>query len=424
MSKFQSYIYPLIIIGILFFVFGFLTWINGILIPYFQICLELNNFQASLVAFSSYTAYFVMAMPSAYILRFTGYKKGMVLGLWIMAMGTILFVPAAYSRIYPIFLTGLFVTGSGLALLQTAANPYIAIIGPIESTAQRIGFMGLANKTAGILSIAIFGSLFLFNADDLIRDLNMADLARRAEMLDSYALRIVKPYSIITALLLMLSVMVYFSGIPEINETKNETNIAAAVNNAGSSVFQYPYLILGVISLFLACACEVIPIDGIIIYGRSLGMSIGEVRHFSVYTLYAMLLGYLASTVLIPKFLSQQRALKYCAIAGMVLTLGSYFSEGMLSIIFLMLMGFGAAMLWGTIWGLSLKGLGKFTKIGSAMLLMSVIGGGIFPVIFGKLIDTNLSYPQSAVLLLLPCYLVLLFFSVYGHKIKKWGEMP
>ncbi|MBL7734214.1 MAG: glucose/galactose MFS transporter [Chitinophagaceae bacterium] len=422
MNKFQSYIYPLVIIGVLFFVFGFLTWINGILIPYFQICLELNNFQASLVAFSSYTAYFVMAIPSAYILRFTGYKKGMVLGLFIMAAGTALFIPAANSRIYAVFLTGLFITGSGLALLQTAANPYVAIIGPIESTAQRIGFMGLANKVAGILSITIFGSIFLFNADEIIQKLNLADAAQKAEMLDSYALRIVEPYSIITVLLLLLSVMIYFSRIPEINEIREDiNNFAVDKQQADSSVFQYPYLVLGVISLFFAGACEVIPIDGLIIYSRSLGIPIEEARHYSTYTMYAMLLGYLSSVILIPKVFSQQQALKYCAILGLGLTLGAFVTEGLVSAVFLMLMGFGAAMLWGTIWGLSLKGLGKHTKIGSAMLLMSVIGGGIFPVFFGKLIDISPSYPQSAVLLLLPCYLMLLFFSVYGHRIRRWS---
>lgn len=418
MSK--SYYYPLTIIGILFFVFGFLTWVNGILIPYFQICLELTNFQASLVAFAAYIAYFVMALPSAYILEFTGYRRGMVLGLIVMAVGTILFIPAAYTRTYAVFLTGLFITGSGLALLQTAANPYVAIIGPIESTAQRIGFMGLANKIAGILSLSLLGSIFLFKADDIIASVSKADAAEKATILNAYALKIVNPYIVITIILLLLAVMIYFSKMPEINESKKEEDNVEGQIKSKPSVFYYPHLVLGVLALFFSAACEVIPIDGIIIYSRALGISIEEARHFSTYTLYAMLGGYLASTVLIPKYLSQNRALQACAVLGIVFTIGSYFGTGIVSIIFLMLMGFGAAMLWGTIWGLSLRALGKHTKTGSAMLLMSVIGGGIFPVLFGGLIDRNPSYPQNAILLLIPCYLVLLFFATKGYRMQSW----
>lgn len=424
MSTKKSYYYPLTIIGILFFVFGFLTWVNGILIPYFQICLDLTNFQASLVAFCAYIAYFVMALPSAYILKFTGYRKGMVLGLVIMAVGTVLFIPAAYTRTYSVFLTGLFITGSGLALLQTAANPYVAIIGPIESTAQRIGFMGLANKTAGIIALALLGSIFLFNADEIIAKVNTAGVSERATILNEYALKIVNPYIVITIVLLLLAVMIYFSKMPEINETKKEEGDIVKEVRSRSSVFHYPHLILGVLGLFFAAACEVIPIDGMIIYSRALGIPIEEARHFSTYTLYAMLGGYLASTILIPKYLSQNRALQFCAVIGIVLTLGAYFGSGYSSIICLMFMGFGAAMLWGTIWGLSLRELGIHTKKGSAMLLMSVIGGGIFPLIFGGLIDRNPSYPQNAILLLIPCYLVLFFFASRGYRLQSWKREP
>jgi glucose/galactose transporter len=344
----------------------------------------------------------------------------MVLGLIVMAVGTILFIPAAYTRTYAIFLTGLFITGSGLALLQTAANPYVAIIGPIESTAQRIGFMGLANKIAGILSLSLLGSIFLFRADDIIASVGKANAEEKSTILNSYALKIVDPYIIITVILILLAIMIYFSKMPEINETKKEEGNGEAEIRSRPSVFNYPYLVLGVLALFFSAACEVIPIDGIIIYSRALGIPIEEARHYSTYTLYAMLVGYLASTVLIPKYLSQNRALQLCAVLGIVLTVGSYLSTGIASIIFLMLMGFGAAMLWGTIWGLSLRALGKHTKTGSAMLLMSVIGGGIFPVLFGGLIDRNPSYPQNAILLLIPCYLVVLFFATKGYRMQSW----
>lgn len=421
--KAPAYIYPLTIIGILFFVFGFLTWISGILIPYFQICLELSNVQASLVSFASYIAYFVMALPSAWILRYTGYKKGMAVGLIMMAAGTILFIPAAYSRAYTVFLTGLFITGAGVTLLQTAVNPYVAIIGPIESTAQRIGFMGLANKFAGVISIAILGSIFLFDADAVIANVNTAGAVEKASILDAYALKIVDPYLIITLVLLLLAVMIFFSRMPEINETqKSESDLNSSVTHK-PGVFHYPYLILGVLSLFLSAACEGLPIDGIIIYSRSLGIPIEEARHYTQYTLYAMILGYLASTILIPKYMSQHIALQWCSVMGLAFTLGSYFNSGVVSIYFLIATGFGAAMLWGTIWGLSIRALGKYTKTGSAMLLMSVVGGGIFPLMFGKLIDDNTQHPQKAVLLLIPCYLGLLLFSSFGYRMENWKRL-
>jgi FHS family L-fucose permease-like MFS transporter len=407
------------IIGTLFFVFGFLTWINGILIPYFQICLELSNFQSTWVAFSSYVAYFVMAIPSAKILKHTGYRKGMFFGLLVMALGTMLFIPAAYSRTYELFLFGLFITGSGLALLQTAANPYVAIIGPIESHAQRIGFMGLANKIAGLLSLAIFGSVFLFNADEVIAQITAVPEYEKNQILDAYALKIVLPYIIVTIVLLVLSVMIYFSGLPEVNEERTHT--AYEGETVKNKIVNYPYLVLGVLALFCAGACEVIPIDGIILYSKSLGISLKESRYFAQYTLYAMIAGYIASTVLIPKFLSQNKALMSSALWGIFFTISAYFTEGVISVGCVVLLGFCASVFWGTIWGLSLRGLGKFTKLGSAMLLMSVVGGGIFPMIFGGLMDINKHRPQNAILLLIPCFMFILFYALRGYKIKNWS---
>lgn len=419
MSAAKSYWYPMAIIGTLFFIFGFLTWVNGILIPFFQICLELSNLQALLVVLASYSSYFIMALPSAWVLKYTGYKKGMGVGLFIMAVGTLLFIPAAYTRLYPIFLTGLFITGTGLTLLQTAANPYVAIIGPIESTAQRIGIMGICNKVAGIISTSILGSIFLFNADEIIVKLNTLDIAEKAKLLSDYSLKVVGPYLIISAVLVLLGVLILFSKLPEINET--ETIDENLKNNfqQKDSILQYPYLILGVIALLFTSACEGIPVDGIVLYGRLLGIKVDVARHFATYTLYAMLAGYLFTVIAVPKYFSQQQALRLSAILGLLLATISFIFGGVISIYCIILMGFGSAMLWGTIWGLSLRNLGKFTKQGSALLLMTVIGGGIFPVIYGKLLDIN---ARTAIAILIPCYLFLLFYSTYGYRITRWKK--
>ena len=411
----KSTTYPLIIIGILFFVFGFITWANGVLIPYFRVGLELSNFQSTLVAFSAYVAYFVMAIPSAWILKRTGYKKGMFIGLLVMALGTLLFIPAAYIRAYWLFLTGLFVTGTGLALLQTAANPYVAVIGPIESTAKRIGFMGLANKIAGFVSLAALGSIFLAEADGVVEQVGQATAAEKEAVLRTYMLAVVQPYLVITVLLVALSVLIRFSKLPEVNESAD----TADVTNTGSgkkSILQHPQLLFGVVALFFSSACEVIPIDGIILYSSALGIPIGESRFFAQYTLIAMTLGYVASIFLIPKYLSQEKALLWCAIWGVAMTIGSYTTSTLVSVWFVIAMGFSSAMLWGTIWGIALKGLGRFTKMGSALLLMSVVGGGIFSVIFGRLIDINFGLPQRAILLLIPCNLVMIAYAIFFDR--------
>jgi glucose/galactose transporter len=411
----------MIVISTIFFVFGFIIWLNGILIPYFKICLELTNFQASLVMFAAYIAYFIMALPSAWILKYTGYKKGMVIGLSVMAFGTILFIPAAYSRTYSLFLSGLFVTGTGLTLLQAAVNPYVAVIGPIESTAQRIGFMGLANKIAGIFSILVLGSLFLLDADSIITSITNIDIAKKAEILDVYALKIVVPYLLITGVLLLLAAMIFFSNLPEIDETGMEASNERKVVKQRATVFHHPWLILGVATMFLSIPCEVIPIDGVIIYSKALGIPLAEARHFPTYALAAMLVGYTASILLIPKYLSQNRALQIVSIWGILLSVGSYFSEGMTSIYCLVLTSCGTAVLWGTIWGLSLRGLGRYTKIGGAMLLMGVVGGALWPLLFGRLIDIYPQNPQNAVLMLIPLYLVALVFSSWGYRLESWS---
>jgi MFS transporter, FHS family, L-fucose permease len=418
MTPSRSYTTALLIICALFFFFGFITWVNGVLIPYFQICLELSNFQASLVLFASYSAYFVMALPSARILQRTGYKRGMVIGLLVMAAGTLLFVPAAYGRTYGLFLFGLYLTGTGLTLLQAAANPYIAVIGPIESTAQRVGFLGLSNKIAGILCITLLGSIFLLRADDVLAQIQGVSATQKAALLDAYVLKIVNPYLVITAALVVMAVFIHFTHLPDVDDTAPGTT-STSQSTDRASILHYPHLLLGVLTLFLATACEMIPIDSVIIYGRALGLSIDEARQFPNYGLAMMLLGYLASIFLIPKYVSQQQALQFAAVWGLMLALTAFAVGGTASMYCLVAMGFGTALLWGTIWGLALQGLGRHTKTGGALLLMAVIGGAVLPLVFGRLIDLNPDIPQRALLLMLPLYGGILAYSVWGYKLTK-----
>src|SRR5829696_2881898 len=244
--------YAIVIIGILFFVFGFVTWLNGALIPFLKLACQLeNDIQAFLVTFAFYMAYFFLAIPSSIILKKTGFKNGMALGLLVMAIGSLIFVPAANARSFSLFLTGLFVQGTGLALLQTASNPYISIVGPIESAAKRISIMGICNKIAGMLSPLILGALVLKNATVIETKITQTnDPAVREELLNELAGRVITPYIIIGIVLILLAFLIQKSTLPEIAEAPEDPK-AALAGPAKTSVFQFPHLVLGILCLFL-----------------------------------------------------------------------------------------------------------------------------------------------------------------------------
>ncbi|RZK87841.1 MAG: MFS transporter, partial [Hymenobacter sp.] len=322
---------PIIIIGSLFFIFGFVTWLNSVLIPYLKISCELTNFEAYLVAFAFYISYLVMAIPSAWVLKATGFKKGMSLGLVVMGAGALLFVPAALTRTYGLFLLGLFVQGTGLAVLQTAANPYITILGPRESAAKRISIMGICNKVAGAIAPAALGAVALKDADALVLRLKTMSLADKAAELDALAARVVTPY------LLMLAVLIYFSSLPEI-DTDHEDEAVAAANSSKTSIFHFPHLILGALAMFFYVGVEVIAGDTIISYGASQGIALATAKFFTTCTLIAMTVGYGIGIIAIPRFISQEKALQVSAVTGVLFALGALFTHGYTSVLFISLL--------------------------------------------------------------------------------------
>jgi len=405
----------IIIIGALFFIFGFVTWLNSVLIPYLKIACELNNFEAYLVAFAFYIAYLVMALPSAWILKKTGFKKGMSLGLLVMAAGSLIFVPAAYSRTYELFLLGLFVQGTGLAILQTAANPYVTILGPIESAAKRISIMGICNKIAGAIAPIILGAVALKDVDALVENLKVMPVAQKIAELDLLSERVVFPYLIMMAVLIVLAIMIYFSTLPEV-DTEQEDEELATTNSKKTSIFQFPHLLMGAFALFLYVGVEVIAGDTVISYGVAQGISFVNAKFFTTYTLIAMLVGYIIGILTIPKYLSQEKALKISAIIGIIFGLGAIFSDGFVSVLFISLLGLGNAMVWPAIWPMSIAGLGRFTKIGSSFLIMAIAGGAVLPPLYGYLAD--IVNPQNAYWIVIPCYAYILFFASKGHKIR------
>jgi glucose/galactose transporter len=420
-SKQKSYALPMIIIGALFFIFGFVTWVNGTLIPYLKIACELkSDFQSFLVATAFFIAYTVMAIPSFYVLSRTGYKKGMALGLFIMAVGALLFVPAANARDFNLFLIGLFIIGTGLALLQTASNPYVSIIGPIESAASRISIMGICNKVAGILAGLIFGYIALNDADALEASLKTMDAAARDAKLDELASRVVIPYVIIAAVLIVLAVAILFSGLPDIKDEDETTTTHDTKFVAKTSVFQFPHLLLGVLAIFLYVGVEVMAGDTIISYGKSLGIELSEARFYTQYTLAFMLVGYVIGIFTIPKYLSQSMALRLSAILGVIFTIAAVITTGKLSVMFIALLGLANSLMWPAIFPLAIDGLGRFTKIGSALLVMAISGGAILPLVYAKLAEAlGENGTQDAYAMMIPCYLFILYFAVKGFRAGK-----
>jgi MFS transporter, FHS family, L-fucose permease len=421
MQQNQNNRYAIIIIGILFFVFGFVTWLNGTLIPFLKLACQLeNDIQAFFVTFAFYMAYFFLAIPSSIILKKTGFKNGMALGLLVMAVGSIIFVPAANARSFGLFLTGLFVQGMGLALLQTASNPYISIVGPIESAAKRISIMGICNKIAGMLSPVILGALVLKNATVIEEQVNKAtDAITKNNLLNELATRVITPYIIMAVVLVLLAIMIKRSSLPEIDMNKEDAAIKDSAI-AKTSVFQFKHLMLGVLCLFLYVGVEVMAGDAIGAYGRELGMPLDETKYFTTFTLCSMLAGYIIGIIAIPKYISQQNALAISAVLGVIFSIAVFATTGYTAITFIALLGLANALMWPAIFPLAISGLGKFTKTGSALLIMGIAGGALLPLLYTSLKDKEIfSNAQSFLICMLPSYFYIFYFAIKGYGAGK-----
>jgi MFS transporter, FHS family, L-fucose permease len=360
------------IIGILFFVFGFVSWVNAILVPYFKIAFELSNFQSYLVTFAFYISYLVISVPSSLLIKRIGFKRAIMTGFWVMAAGALIFVPAALTKRYGIFLVGLFSLGAGLAVLQTAANPYVTLLGPIQRAGQRISIMGICNKGAGILAPLIFAAVILKASDNaLFGSLKQMDYSSRQIVLGQLLQRVIGPYSVVAAILFCLGLVVRYSPLPEINTEEEAPHIAKA-NSSKKTIFGFPHLILAAIAIFLHVGTQVIAIDTLINYAASMNIPLQEAKVFPSYTLAATICGYLL----------------------------------------------GNSLIWAGIWPLAMNGLGRFTKLGSSILIMGLCGNAVLPLLYGYFADR---YDlRTAYWVLFPCYPYLVFFSFYGYRITSW----
>lgn len=412
MEKQRSTSYCMFVIGSLFFVFGFVTWLNNILIPYMRTACELTTqVQGYLVTFAFYIAYFVMSIPSSFVLKKTGYGNGMALGLITMAVGCMLFIPGARLRSYSIFLTGLFLQGAGLSLLQTASNPYVTIIGPVESAARRMSIMGICNKVAGMIGILVLYNALFGGKEELIENIKMAaDGPAKDQMLQQLSSGIILPYLIMTAVLIALVIFIKTAHLPEIVE-EEKTN-----SEKKTSLFSYPYMWLGVLAIFFYVGAEVIAIDTLIGYGDYYQIPTAVSHHFGVYALTALLVGYIFGIIFVPKVISQRRAFIIQLFVAVGLTIAALCLQGLPSIIAIICLSFAHAIMWPAIWPLAIHDLGEHTEFASALLVMAIVGGAVMPLIYGSIADAV--NPHAAYALLFVSYAYMLFYAFVGCKIQ------
>ena len=404
---------PVAIIGLLFFIMGFFTWINGPLIAFVKLAFDLDDVNAFLVPMAFYLSYFFLALPSAAVFKRTGMKRGMAIGLLVIAAGAVIFGQFVSMRLYPGALTGLFVIGAGLSLLQTAANPYISIVGPIESAAQRIAWMGICNKVAGILAPLLLGAVVLSDVGGLAESLKTADATTRDLLLSAFAQKIHTPYLIMAGVLAVLAVGILRSPLPDIRAAEANSQSAGGARRGLTS---FPHLWLGALCLFVYVGAEVMAGDAIGTYGAGFHLPADQTKFFTSFTLVAMLLGYVAGLVLIPKYISQQRYLAVSASLGVVLSLCAWATQGYVSVAFVAALGFANAMMWPAIFPLAIRSLGEATERGAAVLIMGISGGAIIPQAFAVLKQHH-DFQLVFLGLMASCYLYILYYGLAGYRV-------
>jgi FHS family L-fucose permease-like MFS transporter len=407
----RSNLGPIIVVGALFFIFGFVTWLNGPLITYVKLAFDLDDINAFLVPMAFYLSYFFLALPASWILKSTGMKRGMALGLFIMAIGALAFGQFATMRIYPGALIGLFVIGAGLSLLQTAANPYVSILGPIEGAAQRIALMGICNKLAGMLAPLVLSILVLSDIGQFADKVTAADAVSRQALLSEFAAKVRMPYAVMAAFLAAVAVWISRSALPEIKSSE----VNAQSSTAGAKgIFNFPHLWLGVLCLFLYVGVEVMAGDAIGTYGRGFNLPLDETKFFTTFTLGAMLVGYVVGLIVIPRFISQEKYLAVSAVLGILFSFAALVTHGYVSVGFVAALGFANAMMWPAIFPLAIRGLGRFTELGSAFLIMGIAGGAIIPQLFAHLKD-HYDFQMVFCALMVPAYLYIFYYAVSGY---------
>lgn len=397
-SSSKGYLFPLVVIGVLFFMIGFALGINGLIIPFLRTALDLSTAESYLVLAATFSTFVIFGYPCGLIIKAIGYKKTMILSFLFFAIGLYLFIPSAENKSFGMFLLASFISGIGNTMLQAAVNPYITILGPMESAATRMSMMGIANKAAWAIA-PIFLGVFLNLGDVQLNDIKL-------------------PFYFISGIFVLLGILVAFVPLPEVKaEGEDENDEAAASSYAANktSVWQFPHLILGLVSLLFYVGVETLAMASIVDYATSLNLPDPQV--YTSYTVIGMVIGYLVGVFFIPKYISQERAMFICAIIGLVSSLLIVLTPMNISIWFVAVLGLANSLMWPALWPLAMKDLGKFTKTGSSLLVMAIVGGAVFPLLFGWLADVS-GNMQQAYWICFPAYLMIFYYALSGHKIR------
>lgn len=417
----KNYNGALAVLASLFFIWALVTNVNDILIPHLKKACDLTDFQSSLVQFAFFGAYFVMSLPSGWVLKKIGYKSGILLGLSIMFLGALIFIPAAYTRVYGLFLGGLFVLGSGITLLQVAANPYVALLGKPETASSRLNFTQAINSLGASIGPFVGGLLILSGIEYSAEQWNALSEAERLAFQISEARSVILPYAALAGILVLVGLLIYFSNLPVI-EAAEEEEIAEEQHHhhiTKTSVWQYSHLTMGVLAIFLYVGAEV-SIGSFLIKFAKLPQiaGLGELdakNYVSYYMLFAMIGRFLGAALLTK--INPRIWLGLNGIAVIALLTFAILGNGYAALWGIAAVGFCNSTMFPTIFTLGIDSLGKFTKSGSSFLIMAIFGGAIVPPLMGLVSDWKGDI-QIAFLVPLACYIYISFYGFFGSKVR------
>ncbi len=398
MKQQKNFVLPLIFVGMMFFAIGFALGINSFLIPVLKGTLGVSSGESYLILAATFSTFIIFGYPASMTIAKIGYKKTMALSFLLFAVAFALFIPSAKSESFILFLVASFMSGIGNTFLQASVNPYITILGPIESAAKRMSIMGICNKLAWPVAPVFLAFVIGKNTTDtLISDLYL-------------------PFYIIIGVFLLLGVISLMAPLPEVKAVGEDEDSADDCPYAAgkTSILQFPHLLLGALTLFLYVGVETVALSTLVDYANELNLA--DASSYAWISSIGMVIGYICGIIFIPKYLTQAKALMICSILGILGSLLLVLTPAAISIWFIGLMALGCSLMWPALWPLAIADLGKFTKAGSSLLVMAIAGGAVIPTIFGFLKDAVGA--QSAYWIALPCFLFILYYGVSGYKIR------
>lgn len=409
----KRFLFPFILVVSLFFLWGIAHNLNGVLIPHLKKACQLNNSQSALVDTSVFFAYFVMALPAGFLLRKWGYKQSIIIGLLAFSLGAFLFIPAADQRMYELFLLALFIIGCGLAILETAANPYASILGPPSTATQRLNLAASFNGLAAMVA-PILGTVFILSGTNYSEsELNNMAEAERVAYLTAEATAVKAPYFVLGIILLLIAVVFMFVKLPELKENEGEKVVKKSNFFA---VLRHRHLAFAVVAQFFYVGAQVC-VTSFFIRMAQQGAGVDEKTAGYYLGVYGLLFvgGRFIGTFLL-RYISAHRLLAIFAFMTILLAIVAVFGSGTVVLYTLGGLGFFMSIMFPTIFSLGITGLGDNTKQASSWLIMAIVGGAIFPFIMGGIIDVSGDNAQLGYVVPLVCYIVIFLYAISGHK--------